>query len=80
MQTQCGEMIDILSCRTEDEANIVVNDLLSKIESQSVDSKRKILATLVIIKTLQISRIKEETEIQAYRKIINLINTKINNL
>ena len=80
MQTQCGEMIDILSSKTEDEANIVINHLLTKIESQPIDKKRKILSTLAMIKTMQISRTKNEIEIQAYKKIVDLINNKVNNL
>lgn len=81
MQTQCGEMIDVLSCKSEDEISIIINDLLNnKIKSQSVEFKKKILNIFKTIKSNQISKTKDQTELDNYNKIVEFIDNKIKDL
>jgi hypothetical protein len=80
MQTPCGEMIDILSCKTEDEANHVINNVLNKISAQPNDFKKKILNTLKMVKNNQIKTTKDESLLDSYNKIINLFDIKIKDL
>ena len=81
MQTQCGEMIDVLSCESEDEISIIINDLLNnKIKSQSVEFKKKILNIFKTLKNNQISKTKDQTLLDNYNKIIEFIDNKIKDL
>lgn len=81
MQTQCGEMIDVLSCKSEDEISIIVNDLLNnKIKSQSVKIKKEILEIFKVLKKNQINNTKDETLLDNYSKIIEFIDNKIKDL
>jgi hypothetical protein len=81
MQTQCGEMIDVLSCKSEDEISIIVNDLLNnKIKSQSVKIKKEILEIFKVLKNNQIHKTKDQTLLDNYSKIIEFIDNKIKDL
>ena len=81
MQTQCGEMIDVLSCESEDEISIIINDLLNnKIKSQSVEFKKKILNIFKTLKNNQIQKTKDQTLLDNYNKIIEFIDNKIKDL
>ena len=81
MQTQCGEMIDVLSCKSEDEISIIINDLLNnKIKSQSVEFKKKILNIFKTLKNNQIQKTKDQTLLDNYNKIIEFIDNKIKDL
>ena len=81
MQTQCGEMIDVLSCKSEEEISVIINDLLNnKIRSQSVEFKKKILNIFKTLKNNQISKTKDQTLLDNYNKIIEFINNKIKDL
>lgn len=81
MQTQCGEMIDVLSCKSEEEISVIINDLLNnKIKSQSVEFKKKILNIFKTLKNNQISETKDQTLLDNYNKIIEFIDYKIKDL
>ena len=81
MQTPCGEMIDVLSCKSEDEISIIINDLLNnKIKSQSVEFKKKILNIFKTLKKNQINNTKDQTLLDNYSKIIEFIDNKIKDL
>jgi hypothetical protein len=81
MQTPCGEMIDVLSCKSENEISIIIDDLLNnKIKSQSVEFKKKILNTFKVLKSNQIAKTKDQIELDNYSKIVEFIDNKIKDL
>jgi len=81
MQTPCGEMIDVLSCKSENEISIIIDDLLNnKIKSQSVEFKKKILNIFKALKKNQIHKTKDQTLLDNYNKIIEFIDNKIKDL
>ena len=74
-------MIDVLSCKSEDEISIIINDLLNnKIKSQSVEFKKKILNIFKTLKKNQINNTKDQTLLDNYSKIIEFIDNKIKDL
>jgi hypothetical protein len=81
MQTPCGDMIDVLSCKSENEISIIIDNLLNnKIKSQSVEFKKKILNIFKALKKNQISKIKDQTELDNYNKVVEFIDNKIKDL
>lgn len=81
MQTPCGEMIDVLSCKSEEEISVIINDLLNnKIKSQSVEFKKKILNIFKTLKNNQIAKTKDQTLLDNYNKILEFIDNKIKDL
>jgi len=81
MKTQCGEMIDVLSCKSEGEISVSINDLLNnKIKSQSVEFKKKILNIFKTLKSNQISKTKDQTLLYNYNKVVEFIDNKIKDL
>jgi hypothetical protein len=81
MQTPCGEMIDVLSCKSENEISIIIDDLLNnKIKSQSVEFKKKILNIFKTLKNNQIAKTKDQTLLDNYNKILEFIDNKIKDL
>jgi hypothetical protein len=77
MQTPCGEMIDVLSCKSENEISIIIDDLLNnKIKSQSVEFKKKILNIFKTLKNNQIAKTKDQTLLDNYNKILEFIDNK----
>jgi len=81
MQTPCGEMIDVLSCKSENEISIIIDDLLNnKIKSQTVEFKKKILNIFKTLKKNQISKTKDQTELDNYNKVVEFIDNKIKDL
>jgi hypothetical protein len=81
MQTPCGEMIDVLSCKSENEISIIIDDLLNnKIKSQSVEFKKKILNIFKVLKSNQIAKTKDQIELDNYSKIVEFIDNKIKDL
>lgn len=81
MQTPCGEMIDVLSCKSENEISIIIDNLLNnKIKSQSVEFKKKILNIFKALKNNQISKTKDQTELDNYNKVVEFIDNKIKDL
>ena len=81
MQTPCGEMIDVLSCKSENEISIIIDDLLNnKIKSQSVEFKKKILNIFKALKNNQIAKTKDQTLLDNYNKILEFIDNKIKDL
>lgn len=81
MQTPCGDMIDVLSCKSENEISIIIDDLLNnKIKSQSVEFKKKILNIFKTLKNNQIAKTKDQIELDNYSKIVDFIDNKIKDL
>ena len=81
MQTPCGDMIDVLSCKSENEISIIIDDLLNnKIKSQSVKIKKEILEIFKVLKKNQISKTKDQTQLDNYNKILDFIDNKIKDL
>ena len=81
MKTACGEMIDVLSCKSENEISIIINDLLNnKIKSQSVEFKKKILNIFKTLKNNQIHKTKDQTLVDNYNRVLEFIDNKIKDL